>query len=239
LRSSSAYALAALGFLALGARRPEEAAASLETAERIATRGAVGEPWLLLSTPDLVEALVHAGQSARAAEVLSGFEERSAATGRVSALAAAARCRGMLGDVEAFERALELHARVPTPFERARTELCFAESLRRAKRRTEARELLRAALATFDALGAKPWAERARAELRASGQTTRRRPTPFDSLTAQERVVATLVSQGAKNREAAATLFVSEKTVEFHLANVYRKLGVRSRVELTRALGTS
>jgi DNA-binding NarL/FixJ family response regulator len=141
--------------------------------------------------------------------------------------------------VDAFERALELHARVPTPFERARTELCFAESLRRAKRRAEARELLRAALATFEALGAKPWAERARAELRASGQTTRRRTTPFDSLTAQERVVATLVSQGAKNREAAATLFVSEKTVEFHLANVYRKLGVRSRVELTRALGTS
>jgi DNA-binding CsgD family transcriptional regulator len=239
LRSSSAYALAALGFLELGARRPEEAAASLETAERIASRGAIGEPWLLLSAPDLVEALVHAGHTARAVEVLSAFEERSDAMGRVSASAAAARCRGMLGDVEAFERALELHARVPTPFERARTELCFAESLRRAKRRAEARELLRAALGTFDALGANPWAERARAELRASGQTPRRRTTPLDSLTAQERVVATLVSRGAKNREAAATLFVSEKTVEFHLANVYRKLGVRSRVELTRALGTS
>ena len=180
LRSSSAQALGALGFLALGARQPDDAVAPLETAERMARRGAVGEPWLLMSTPDLVEALVHTGRTARAAEVLSAFEERSDAVGRLSASAAAARCRGILGDGDAFDRALGLHDRVPTPFERARTELCYGESLRRSKRRSEARELLRSALDTFEELGAKPWAARARAELRASGERappTRRRST--------------------------------------------------------------
>ena len=139
--------------------------------------------------------------------------------------------------MDAFERALVLHDRVPTPFERARTELCYGESLRRSKRRSEARELLRSALATFEELGAKPWADRARAELRASGERARRRTAPLDTLTAQERVVAQLVGDGLKNREAAARLFVSEKTIEYHLANVYRKLGVRSRVGLARFLG--
>ena len=112
-------------------------------------------------------------RSARAAEVLSEFEERSDAVGRVSASAAAARCRGILGDVEAFERALELHDRVPTPFERARTELCYGESLRRSKRRSEARELLRSALdnvrrARGEALG----------RARAGGATGERRTCP-------------------------------------------------------------
>lgn len=237
LRSSSAQALGALGLLALGARQPEDAVAPLGTAERMARRGAVGEPWLLMSSPDLVEALVHVGQSVRATEVLSELEEQSDALGRVSASAAAARCRGILGDMDAFERALVLHDRVPTPFERARTELCYGESLRRSKRRSEARERLRSCLTTFEELGATPWAERARAELQASGERARRRTAPLDTLTAQERVVALLVGDGLKNREAATRLFVSEKTIEYHLANVYRKLGVRSRVGLARLLG--
>ena len=185
-----------LGFLALGARQPDDAVAPLETAERMARRGAVGEPWLLMSTPDLVEALVHTGRTAHAAEVLFAFEERSDAVGRLSASAAAARCRGILGDGDAFDRALGLHDRVPTPFERARTELCYGESLRRSKRRSEARELLRSALDTFEGLGAKPWAERARAELRASGERARRRSAPLDTLTAQERVVAGSCGEG-------------------------------------------
>ena len=238
LRSSAAYALAALGFLALGTRRPDEAVAPLETAERLAALGAVGEPWMLLSAPDLVEALAHAGRHARALEVLRDFEARAAAVGRVSALAAAARCAGIL-DTEglwedAFEEAVALHARMPTPFEHARTELCYGERLRRARRRADARARLRSALEVFDELGARPWSERARAELRASGETARRRSTPVDALTQQELAVAKLVAGGATNRDAAATLFVSPKTIEFHLGNVYRKLEVRSRTELVR-----
>lgn len=236
LRSSAAYALAALGLLALGSRRPEEAIAPLETAERIARHGEVGEPWLLLSAPDLVEAHAHARNEGRARELLRGFQARIEGRGRASAEAAAARCTGILdnGWQDAFEEALSLHDRVPAPFERARTELCYGERLRRARRRAEARERLRSAIEIFDSLGAQPWAERARAELRASGEKARRRTTPLDALTQQELAVAKLVVGGATNREAAATLFVSTKTVEFHLANAYRKLGVRSRTDLMR-----
>jgi DNA-binding CsgD family transcriptional regulator len=237
LRSSAAYALAALGLLALGARRPQEAIAPLETAERIVASGSVGEPWLLLSTPDLIEALAHAGHTARALHALRGFETRIEGRARVSASAAAARCAGILAEdgwEDAFARALALHDAVPTPFERARTELCYGERLRRARRRADARDRLRSAAETFDELGAVPWAERARAELRASGERARSRSTPVDSLTQQELAVARLVVAGATNREAAATLFVSPKTIEFHLANAYRKLDVRSRTELVR-----
>ncbi len=239
LRSSAAQALAALGLLALGSRRPQEAIPPLETAERISKVGGVGEPWLLMCAPDLVEALAHTGQDARALEVLHDLEAQAEALGRVSAAAAAARCAGIL-DVagrwqDAFEEALALHDRVPTPFERARTELCYAERLRRARKRVDARARFRSAIEVFDALGAAPWSERARAELRASGETARRRTTPVDALTTQERAVVRLALSGATNREAAATLFVSPKTIEFHLGNVYRKLAVRSRVELARA----
>jgi DNA-binding CsgD family transcriptional regulator/tetratricopeptide (TPR) repeat protein len=239
LRSSAARALGALGLLALGSRRPEEAISPLETAERMAAFGAVGEPWLLLSPPDLVEALARAGHVGRAREVLHDFEVRARGRVRVSARAAAARCAGIV-DAEgrwqdAFEEALTLHDQLPTPFERARTELCYGERLRRARKRVEARARLRSALALFDALGAAPWSERARTELRASGETARRRSTTVDALTTQELAVARLVVGGASNREAAAALFVSPKTIEFHLGNVYRKLDVRSRTELVRS----
>ena len=154
------------------------------------------------------------------------------------ACAAAARCAGMLREdamwEESFQYSLALHDQVPTPFERARTELCYGERLRRARRRADARARLRSALEVFDELGARPWSERARAELRASGETARRRSTPVDALTQQELAVAKLVVGGATNRDAAATLFVSPKTIEFHLGNVYRKLEVRSRTELVR-----
>jgi DNA-binding CsgD family transcriptional regulator len=132
-----------------------------------------------------------------------------------------------------FKTALELHEKTSTPFERARTELCFGERLRRSGQRVEARTWLRKAQETFELLGAEPWAERARSELRASGETARRRDaTASDQLTAQELQVALIVAQGATNREAAASLFLSPKTIEFHLGHVYRKLGLRSRAQL-------
>jgi DNA-binding CsgD family transcriptional regulator len=117
----------------------------------------------------------------------------------------------------------------------ARTELCFGERLRRNRDRIQARAALRRALTIFDGLGAEPWSERARSELAASGERLQRR-SPVAALTSQERQVAAIVGSGATNREAAAALFVSSKTIEFHLGNVYRKLGVRSRTELANVL---
>ncbi len=238
---ASATAGAALGLLELGRGDPEAAIVALEPVERIVRESGLGEPWLIPWAPDLIEAYSRVGRNDRAAEVLDSFELQAKATGRVSALAAAARCRGLLASDEEFEEqfaaALELHDPMPTPFERGRTELAYGERLRRAQKRSQARELLQAALQTFERLGAEPWADRARGELRASGQSVL---TPAqraeDALTPQELQVAAIVAGGATNREAAAALFLSVKTIEFHLGHVYRKLGIRSRTELVRAL---
>ena len=151
------------------------------------------------------------------------------------------RCRGLLaGDDEFdahFAAALRWHEGVLCPFERARTELCLGERLRRARRRVDAREPLQRALGAFEQIGAEIWAERARRELRATGERARRRvPEAADLLTPQELQVALQVVGGASNREAAASLFVSPKTIESHLNSVYRKLGIRSRTELVGRL---
>jgi DNA-binding NarL/FixJ family response regulator len=132
-----------------------------------------------------------------------------------------------------FERALALHARTERLPDRARTQLAYGSFLRRGRHRVDARTHLRAALETFEDLGAEPWAERARQELRASGATARRRdPSTVVDLTPQEVQVARLVRQGLSNRDIAAQLFVSPRTVDFHLRNVFAKLGVSSRTEL-------
>jgi DNA-binding CsgD family transcriptional regulator len=153
----------------------------------------------------------------------------------------AARCRGLLADGDGFEshflRALDLHTQVESPFALARTRLCYGERLRRAGRRVDAREQLRAALQTFELVSARPWAERARRELRASGETLRRRePDDAEPLTPQELQIALQVAEGRSNKEAGAALFLSHKTIEFHLSRVYRKLDIRSRAELIRLL---
>ncbi len=107
--------------------------------------------------------------------------------------------------------------------------------LRRGRRRVEAREHLRAALDSFEALGARLWAERVRIELRASGQTARKAdPSTLDDLTAQELQIAHFVAEGLTNRDVAAQLFLSPRTIDFHLRNVFRKLGISSRIELSR-----
>jgi DNA-binding CsgD family transcriptional regulator len=154
-----------------------------------------------------------------------------------SAVAAAAHGRALLAEGEEaeqhFRAALEAHQRSPRLPDRARTELAFGEWLRRARRRVDAREHLRTALALFEDLGAVPWAERAATELRASGETARRRDvSTATDLTAQERQVAGLVRQGLSNKDVAAQLFVSPRTVDFHLRNVFGKLQVSSRSEL-------
>jgi DNA-binding CsgD family transcriptional regulator len=182
---------------------------------------------------------VRAGRTAKAVRLLAVIEERARASERVWALAAAARCRGLLAaEFDApFRAALGWHERVDVPYERARTQLCYGERLRRAHRRVDAREQLRAALETFDALGSRSWAQRAHAELTASGEHARRRdPFAEEQLTPQELQLALIVAEGATNKEAAARLFISPKTVEAHLGSIYRKLGLRSRTELASRL---
>jgi DNA-binding NarL/FixJ family response regulator len=237
-----AFSSSALGLLELGLGRTDEVIGQLEKlAGQIAEHG-LGDPGVIQWAPDLIESYARAGREEDAERTLARFEETARTTERVWALAAAARCRGLLArddDFEShFQRALELHGRLPTPFERARTELCLGERLRRVRKRAEAREPLRAALETFDRLGATPWAERARMELAASGETARRHPNATKELTPQELQVALVVARGATNKEAGATLFLSPKTIETHLGRVYRKLNVRSRTELAHLLSS-
>ncbi len=134
-----------------------------------------------------------------------------------------------------FDQALNWHRRSPRIPDRARTQLALGEYLRRNRRRSDARGPLREALDTFETLGATFWAERARQELRASGETARRGAdvTP-GQLTPQEAQVAAQVRQGLSNKEVAARLFVSPRTVDFHLRNVYTKLGITSRTSTRR-----
>jgi DNA-binding NarL/FixJ family response regulator len=187
---------------------------------------------------DLFDAAVRTGRL----DVLRAWLDEVVAfaegTGTPSALALAEHGRALLAEgpaaEEFFEASLAAHARSRRLPDRARTELAYGEHLRRARRRVDAREHLRAALAVFEDIGAGPWAERAAQELRASGETARRRDvSTATDLTAQERQVAALVRQGLSNRDVAAQLFVSPRTVDFHLRNVFNKVGVASRAELT------
>ncbi|MDA0141066.1 LuxR family transcriptional regulator [Solirubrobacter deserti] len=162
---------------------------------------------------------------------LDAFAAAAQAKGQPWSLARLARARGD------YDAALALHAHTPDRFETARTLLAQGEALRRAKRRSQAREPLRAAIAAFDALGAVPWAERARRELQASGETARRRtPLTLDALTPRELQVALILAEGHTIREAAGKLFLSPKTVDHHLQSVYRKLAIDSRTALARVL---
>jgi DNA-binding CsgD family transcriptional regulator len=230
----------ALGLLELGLGRPEAAIEHLEPVNRVAVEQAGGAPVLVRSsTFDLVEAYIRAGRplpEAVDANLVTYAERVEFDVLRASAW----RCRGLAAGDDFdpfFQRALELHQSIHMPFAEARTAFCYGERLRRAGRRVESRLQLRAALTTFERLGARPWAERAAAELRATGETVRRRNVEtFEELTPQELQIALVVANGATNREAGAGLFLSPKTVEFHLGRVYRKLGVRSRTELARLL---
>ena len=225
----------ALGLLELGLGHPGEAVRHLEQGV-CDERGAL-IPGVARGHGDLIEAYARANDPERARAALAEWEPRVRSYERGWALAVCARCEGLLADDdridEHFEEALRRHDEAPVPFDTARTHLAYGERLRRAHRRVDAREHLREALAAFDRLGARPWAERARAELAATGERLRKRdPYAAEELTAQELQVALIVAGGATNREAAAQLFVSPKTIEAHLGSVYRKLGIRSRTEL-------
>jgi DNA-binding CsgD family transcriptional regulator len=228
-----------LGLLEFAENRPEAALTHLDRVGRALAHEEVGEPSLMGSAPERIEALTRVGRREDAAAALADFSRQAVTTGSSWAQAVAARCRGVLASAESadehFSEALRWHDELPMAFERARTQLCYGETLRRAKRRGDAREQLQPALETFATIGARRWAERAEHELGATGQSARRRhPSTAVELTPQELRVALAVAQGASNRETATSLFLSTKTVEFHLGSIYRKLGVRSRSELAR-----
>ncbi|WP_029433032.1 AAA family ATPase [Blastococcus sp. URHD0036] len=236
----TAWSLWALGELDLGAGRTAAAIDRLE--ELVALLAERGVDDVDLSpVPELVEALVAAGRPDRAAGLVPAYTARAGRKGQPWAMARAARAAGLTcpdAEIDArFAEALALHVRTPDVFETARTRLAHGTRLRRARRRADARGPLRAALAGFESLGAGPWADRAAAELRATGVTAARRAAgPLQSLTPQEQQIARLLAAGSTTREAAAALFLSPKTIEYHLRHVYTKLDVGSRAELAARL---
>ena len=239
LTSTLACAEQALGFLALGAGDAATAVVHLERAREHTRRFGSRDPSFLYTHADLAEAYVRAGRSADAAAVTDELAAGAAATGGVWAAAATARCRLLVdGDDRLDEHiaaALAAHARLAQPFELARTQLCAGEQLRRARRRADAPR----------AAGRRPRDVR-RAGRPASGRRVRRTSCARragaagvpdgEVLTAREQDVCALVAGGATNREVAAALYMSPRTVEHHLRMAYRKLGVRSRTEMTGRL---
>jgi DNA-binding CsgD family transcriptional regulator len=234
-------ALSALGFLELSLSKPRAAMVHLGPLIDEMEAAGIREPGATTYYADAIEALVALGRLNEAATLLERFAARARRLDRFSAVAAAERCRGLLcaarGDFDgartSLAEALAAHERATIPFDRGRTLLALGSVERRAKRKRAARERLGQALAVFEQLGARLWAEKTRAELaRIGGRTSSR-----DELTAVERRVAELVAEGRTNRAVASQVFVTDKTVEFHLRNIFRKLGIRSRAELARQVG--
>jgi DNA-binding CsgD family transcriptional regulator len=231
-----------MAVLALVARWSGDASAAeswFERADRRASELGWGEPSLRWWTADYAELLLEDGRIDDAVRSVDAWEADAARVAREWVLAHATRCRGLVaaaeGDVaravSLLERAAAQHEEVGDPFGRARALLGLGTTRRRARKKRDAREAIQAALDGFEELGAANWAEKARAELGRIGGRTRE-----EGLTPAERRVAALVAEGRTNREVAAALFVTERTVASHLSHVYAKLGVRSRTELARRL---
>jgi DNA-binding CsgD family transcriptional regulator len=226
-----------LGILELTAGRPQQAAEILVGLTM--DEGPQTHPVVALSAvPDAVEAIVRAGQPidvlARPLSRYRGWTEQAPTNAKRVLLA---RCEALLGlrsPDEVFAEAAGLAGDLPL-FQRARGELLYGEWLRRERRRIDARPHLRSAVEGFRALRASPWEARAEEELRASGETARKRePSSLDQLTPREHQIARLAADGLSNPEIAAQLFLSARTVEHHLSKVFTKLGVASRTELVR-----
>jgi DNA-binding CsgD family transcriptional regulator len=230
----------ALGQLQLALGAPEDTVVQLEPSLAFVRRESIAEPGACRFAVDLIEALVALGRRDEALEIVGWYEGNARRLERASALANCRRCRGLLaaqaGELDAaladYDAALEWHGRDGIPLDHGRTLLALGVAQRRAKRRREARATLEQALALFERIGAALWAERARGELR---RISGRAPTTGALTPAEERVAA-LAAGGKTNREVAAALFLSARTVEGHLSHIFQKLGVRHRAELARAL---
>jgi len=236
------WSMIALGQLELGLGKPDRALPHFLECAAFLNTISIEDPDVS-PVPDIVDALVRLGRFADARRASERFLQDAEAKGQPFALARAARTRALLEDgdgyAEEFEVALRHHGSTPDVFERARTQLYYGERLRRTRQRVEARKHLRAALKSFDQLGATPWSDRALAELQASGETARiRDDRSRQRLTPQELQVALALGEGATTREAAAKLYLSPKTVEYHLRHIYDKLEIRSRDQLREALAS-
>ncbi|MBF6149329.1 ATP-binding protein [Nocardia nova] len=192
---------------------------------------------------DLVEAAVRAGRVEEAEEIVREFEEPARRSPSPALHVGLRYARALLASAESaedlFTAALDADPD-GWPLERARVQLAFGEWLRRQRRIVESRAHLRAARDTFDALGARPWGDRARRELRGAGETSPRRdPDARDSLTPHELGIAQLAAEGLTNREIGQRLYLSHRTVSTHLHRIFPKLGVTSRAELAGALRTA
>jgi DNA-binding CsgD family transcriptional regulator len=235
--------LAALGAFELSLDNPVAAAAALGRAWGLMMRGGVKSPGRFPVLPDLVEALVAVGEADDAAAAARELSRLSRGLDRPWIRAVARRSEAVVAEargdeavaVAGFERALNEHGMQDRPLDRARTLLAYGTLHRRGRRKARARELLESALELFDAAGAAQWAERSRVEI---GRIGGRRATSAGALSATESEIARLVVAGRTNREVAAALHLSERTVEWNLSKLYRKLGVRSRTELARALSS-
>ncbi|MEU9763423.1 ATP-binding protein [Streptomyces sp. NPDC001834] len=225
----------ALGLLALGDGRAAEALPHLEALAEGPER------YLAHSTrsiPDLVEAAVRAGETHAAKRAFTRLSNWARWAQQPVVDALVMRCQALLSTGEEAEKyysaALELHERAPRPYEEARTRLVYGEWLRRDRRKAEAGVQLRSAQRAFDRLGAEPWARRARTELGATGTSAPdRRPVgALSSLTPQESQIVRMAARGLSNRDIAARLFLSPRTVGHHLYKAYPKLNVASRAQL-------
>jgi DNA-binding CsgD family transcriptional regulator len=235
------WAWGALGFLELSLGNASAARSALEPLTQLVEAQGLVEPIRAFFVPDEIEALVALGELERGERLTEMLAARGRELDRPWALATSGRCRALLsaarGEPQAalveVERALSDHARLSMPLELGRTLLVKGQIERRLKRKAAAVESLEQALVTFEEIRARVWAGRARAELDRVGL---RRLAPKE-LTETEKRVAELAASGLTNREVAAELFVSPKTVEANLARVYRKLDIHSRAELGARLG--
>lgn len=238
--SAAAHHALTAAFCALCRDDHEEVVRLLETRLEVdGGLGAMGEP--LGVAPPLIEAYVALGRTQDAIDLAARLAEVTPVSSPPGMVALLRRSQGLTApdpDVSQvfFTGALELLADHPDPYECARTRLLHGSRLRRDGRRVAAREQLGAALKAFDAMELTLWVEVAAAELRATGANPRSRSAGTEEgLTSQETRVALLVAEGRSNKEVAAALFLSPKTIERHLGSVFRKKGFRSRAELARA----
>jgi DNA-binding CsgD family transcriptional regulator len=230
-----------LGFLEVSLGRYAEALTTLQPMLDIFDELPGCEIMTATFIPDAVEAMVSVGRHADAVPLIEELEQNGARLDRPWMLAVGARCRSMwlaaTGDIaaaaEMAEQAMAEHTRLPMPFERARTQLLLGQLQRRQRQKDAATHTFRDALQAFDAMGTPLWADRVRAELARAKII----PTHDHTLTPSERRVAELAASGMTNRDVAAALFISPKTVESNLARIYRKLGINTRAELGRLIG--
>ena len=237
-RQSSGVGLAALALAVLDLGYGRYAAA-LQRLVSLPARLQRHPTLAYLAPPEWAEAAARSGEPERAAEVIAWYEPWASRRNNPVVQANLHRCRALLGDDDAadehYQVAIRLYRDANRPMARARTELLYGEWLRRMRRRAEARDPLRDALRVFEEIGARSWAERARTELRATGETVAsaaQQVSGVASLTPQELQVVRLAATGMSNRDIGSQLFISPRTVGYHVYKAFPKLGVGDRHEL-------